>query len=387
MKNILTTIALISLSLFALGQVPGKINYQAVARDSSGEIMINQELSFEIRILQGHAEGSEVFSETHETVSNDHGLVHIQIGKTEDLHHINWAEDIYFLEVSLNGEIIGTVQLVSVPYALHAETSADAFSGDYDDLSNKPEGEQPGDIMYWDGADWLAIAPGQHGQQLTLCNGIPVWGPCDDDNGDQVEDYDGNVYQTVVIGEKEWFAENLRSEHDADGQPISGAFAPDQNESMVEPYGKLYTWEAAMNGENSDNANPGTVQGICPNGWRIPSDAEMMYLANYLGGFSNAGEHLKSTRTVPQEHPRWNSPNSGANNQSGFTGYPAGRINADGSSIGLGTGGYFWTSTEDDAANAFGYLLFYNLTGFYKDSGTKDFAFSIRCVRDVNRQP
>ena len=94
---------------------------------------------------------------------------------------------------------------------------------------------------------------------------------------------------------------------------------------------------------------------LWPTGWRLPSDAEMGSLTQFLGGSNDAGRQLKSIRTAPQDHPRWNSPNTGANNQSGFTGYPAGRRNADGSFLGFGTGGYFWTSSQASAAEAWGY--------------------------------
>ena len=383
-----TTLFFLSALFFICGlkaQTPMAFNYQAVLRDEAGQAITSEDVTLEIAILKGSPDGEEIFSETHQTQTNEFGLVNIRIGSENSLETIEWAAEDYFIEISLNGINMGTTQLLSVPFALHALTSADSFSGDYHDLTNRPEGEQPGDMMYWDGEQWVVIEQGSHGQTLTFCNGVPVWGPCDD-NGDDPgnpEDYDGNVYETVVIGTKEWFSENLRSLHYSDGTPISGVSSPNNDDDMVEHYGKLYTWEAAMNGEASDNSNPGTVQGVCPAGWRLPSDAEMSQLTEYLGGVSLAGGKLKSTRTAPQDHPRWNSPNSGANNESGFTGYPAGRKNADGSTIGFGTGGYFWTSTENNASEAFGYLLYYSLTGFYKDSGTKDFGFSVRCVREL----
>lgn len=393
--NILSQTSLSALILLVFTLLPGAggqaqspqtFNYQGILRDDTGQALHATEVDILLRILSDSPDGQEVFSETHQTETNAFGLFNLQVGSVNSLEGIAWDQGIYFMEVSVDGQLMGSSQLISVPYALHANTSSDAFSGNYDDLHNAPQGDAPGDMMYWDGEGWVRVEPGSHGQSLTLCNGIPTWGPCDEDNGDEVSDYDGNVYQTVVIGEKEWFAENLRSLHTADGTAISGVFAPDHDEEMAEHYGRLYTWHAAMNGEDSDNSNPGTVQGICPTGWRIPSDAEMIYLREYLGGSSEAGGKLKGTRTFPQDHPRWNSPNAGANNSSGFSGYPAGRINADGSSLGFGTGAYFWTSTESNASNAWGYLLYYSLTGFFKDDGTKDFGFSVRCVRDVQGQ-
>ncbi len=383
MKKLLSLLSILIFTLPGVSQVPDTFHYQAVIRDSAGEVMSGQTILLQLSVRQNTPDGPEVFSEEHTAQTNAFGLVNVAIGSVESMAHIDWSAGSYYLEVSVDGHLMGTTQLLSVPFAMHAATSADAFSGDYHDLQNKPQGDHPGDMMYWDGENWIPIGPGQQGQMLTWCNGLPVWGPCDDDNGDEVVDYDGNVYETVIIGEKEWFAENLKSLHYADGTPITGVFAPNNDENMVTHYGRLYTWDAVMNGEESDNSNPGTVQGVCPDGWRVPSDAEMIYLTEYLGGSSVAGGKLKSTRTFPQDHPRWNSPNAGANNESGFTAYPGGRINADGSALGFGTGGYLWTSTESSGTNAWGYLLYYSLTGFYKDFGTKAFAFSVRCVRNT----
>ncbi len=382
--SVLILLALIAFSgMVVQAQSPHTFNYQGILRDDAGQAIPSSQVNIKLRILTGSPQGQEVFTETHHTETNAFGLFNLQVGSGNSLEGINWDQGSYFLEVSVDGQPMGSSQLISVPFALHAATSSDAFSGDYHDLHNTPQGEAPGDILYWDGEGWIRVEPGSHGQSLRLCHGIPTWGPCEEDNGDEVTDYDGNIYETVVIGEKEWFAENLRSLHTADGTAINGVFAPNNNEDMAEHYGRLYTWHAAMNGEDSDNSNPGTVQGICPTGWRIPSDAEMIYLREFLGGSTEAGGKLKGTRTYPQNHPRWNSPNAGANNSSGFSGYPAGRINADGSSLGFGTGAYFWTSTESNASNAWGYLLYYSLTGFFKDDGTKDFGFSVRCVRDA----
>lgn len=399
MKNLFKTQLLLFFSLVIwqplFAQAPDGISYQAVVRDADGNLVQESPVSIRFTILAQGPEGEEVLQEEQTLQTNINGLVSAVIGQgtstNGSLSTIDWSAGSYFLKTEVDPEgnqtytITHTTQLLSVPYAMFANEAGNVFSGDYNDLLNKPQGNQPGDMMFWDGEQWVAVDAGQHGQTLTFCNGVPVWGPCDGNGGEpgQPEDFDGNVYETVVIGPKEWFAENLKSLHYTDGTPINGAFAPNGDDDMIEHYGMLYTWEAVMNGEEADNSNPGTVQGICPSGWRLPSDAEMVSLTEFLGGSSDAGGKLKSLRTAPQDHPRWNSPNSGANNQSGFTGYPAGRRNADGSFLGFGTGGYFWTSSQASADEAWGYLLYYSLTGYYKDSGTKSFGFSVRCVRDI----
>ena len=111
-------------------------------------------------------------------------------------------------------------------------------------------------------------------------------------------DYDGNVYQTVQIGNQLWMRENLKTTRYADGTALingTGAgdlsldyttryyFAYNDNESYVATYGRLYTWAAAMNGATGSETDTGEVQGVCPDGWHMPGDDEWKELEMYLG--------------------------------------------------------------------------------------------------------
>ncbi len=110
-------------------------------------------------------------------------------------------------------------------------------------------------------------------------------------------DYDENVYPSVVIGEQTWMKKNLRVTHYADGRPIqevlsgwedlpagSKAFGwPYDDSTYADPYGALYTWSAAMDGAGSNDSNPGEVQGVCPDGWHLPSDQEWQELEVFIG--------------------------------------------------------------------------------------------------------
>ncbi|PLX26213.1 hypothetical protein C0581_04935, partial [Candidatus Parcubacteria bacterium] len=112
-------------SYFASAQTPQSINYQAIARDNGGMVMVNQSVSLQIRILQGSSTGTQVCDETFATTTNDFGLINLQIGSQDPTAFaaIDWAAGPYWIEVSLNGNLFGTSQLVSVPYALHANTA------------------------------------------------------------------------------------------------------------------------------------------------------------------------------------------------------------------------------------------------------------------------
>lgn len=112
-----------------------------------------------------------------------------------------------------------------------------------------------------------------------------------------VTDIDGNQYDAVKIGEQVWMAENLRTSRYADGSaiPMGGTtsssqlsdsipykYYPGGSVNNVPSYGYLYNWPAAMHGENSSESNPSGVQGICPDGWHLPSMAEFNQLLDYI---------------------------------------------------------------------------------------------------------
>ncbi len=112
---------------------PGYFNYQAVVRNADGEIIVNQHVSFKIEILKGSPDGTVVYRETHDTTTNALGLVTLKIfgGATEEMWPpIDWSLDNYFIKVYLKSDVsadfveMGTSQLLSVPYAIHAGTVA-----------------------------------------------------------------------------------------------------------------------------------------------------------------------------------------------------------------------------------------------------------------------
>jgi hypothetical protein len=122
------------------GQVPGGFNYQAVLRNLFGEPMANETVSIQIVILQGSATGSEVYTETHSVSTNEFGLVNLEVGSENptSFSAIDWAGGPYFIKIMVNGSEMGTSQLLSVPYAMHAgtvDTEKQQLSLDGKDLS------------------------------------------------------------------------------------------------------------------------------------------------------------------------------------------------------------------------------------------------------------
>ncbi|MDX2002897.1 MAG: tail fiber protein [Chitinophagales bacterium] len=141
MKNLLS-ILFIALALQLAAQAPQSFSYQAVARDVTGQLLVNQNVAFQITILSGSASGTVKYAETHFATTDDHGLVHLQIGEGNtvlgSMANIAWGSDLHFLrvEVDVTGGStfipVSTTQLLSVPYALYADKagSVDEVDGD-----------------------------------------------------------------------------------------------------------------------------------------------------------------------------------------------------------------------------------------------------------------
>jgi uncharacterized protein (TIGR02145 family) len=207
-----------------------------------------------------------------------------------------------------------------------------------------------------------------------------------------VNDYDGNVYNVIQIGNQCWMKENLKTTHYSDGTALvdgtnAGSilynyftkywFVYNNQIAYESTYGLLYTWAAVMNGAASSYASPSGVQGICPTGWHVPSSNELTSLTYYLGGNSVAGGKLKEAGIS-----HWSSPNTGATNESGFTALPGGYRHYLGIFFDIGYSGHWWSATENNATNASFRDLSYDNTYISGSSWPKNYGFSVRCLRD-----
>ena len=134
MKKILYFLAaFFFISIYVFSQAPNSFKYQAVARNTSGIPIPSQIVKFKISILQGSESGASIFSEIHTTATNQFGLVNLEIGngssQVGSISGIAWGSDQYFMKLELdptggtNYQLLGTSQLLSVPYALYAEST------------------------------------------------------------------------------------------------------------------------------------------------------------------------------------------------------------------------------------------------------------------------
>jgi len=130
MKKILLILLCLPFIGFAQS-VPQGINYQAVARDANGDVMMNQVLTIQFSIISDIINSTISWQETHQDTTNDYGLFTAIIGQgattnggsSATFDVIDWASSTHFLKVEMNGVDMGTTQLMSVPYSIYTETA------------------------------------------------------------------------------------------------------------------------------------------------------------------------------------------------------------------------------------------------------------------------
>jgi uncharacterized protein (TIGR02145 family) len=201
----------------------------------------------------------------------------------------------------------------------------------------------------------------------------PVSGLCG-----QPVTWGGKSYQTVKIGTQCWFRENLNIGTRINGRKtqtnngIIEKYCYGDNEANCNTYGGLYQWAELMQYVSTEGA-----QGLCPDGWHIPTDAEWSTLTTYLEGELVAGGKMKEAGTS-----HWASPNTGATNSSGFTALPGGFRLSGGSFLNLTYYAYFWSSSQSDATSAWDRYLLYNSEPVGRYYSSKTYGFSCRCLQD-----
>jgi len=355
MKKLLTLMVVITFSICASSQVPEKMSYQAVIRNSSDQLVTSHAVGMRISILQGSATGTPVYVETQTPNTNANGLVSLEIGGgtivTGTFSGINWSTGVYFIktETDLSGgtsyTITGTSQLLSVPYALYAKT-ADNVDGMKQQIKILEDN---------------LIAAGTY----------------------KLSDIEGNQYNVVKIGSQVWMKENLKTAKYNDNTPIpyvtdntvwsslsTPAYCWYNNDAATyeaTTYGALYNWYSINTGK------------LCPKGWHVPSlRAFEDTLITYAGG-GNTAFYLMETGTT-----HWLSPNTDATNATGFTALPSGMRYASGGFSGIGTGCSWWDpavplreGTRQVTVYGFGYDGKIGVS----DTDIRN-GFSVRCLKD-----
>ena len=215
-----------------------------------------------------------------------------------------------------------------------------------------------------------------------------------------ITDVENNKYNTVQVGLQCWMKENLRTTKYADGTtiPHGSTYSYDDpywyypnNDSTNKPtYGLLYNWVSVMGKSFSSDLNPSGVQGICPNGWHVPSDAEWTQLTDYVSSQNqyvcvNTSTYIAKALAA---NTGWSNDNGVCvvgndltmNNATGFGVLPAGYFFA--AYAYFGTYAEFWSSTESDNTGAYCVYMYHNYAYVKRTIGTKFGAYSVRCLKD-----
>jgi uncharacterized protein (TIGR02145 family) len=241
-----------------------------------------------------------------------------------------------------------------------------------------------GELQVYNGSEWTNMTGG-------VASTVPF--PC----GETFVDARNNKsYSTVEIGTQCWMAQNLNIGEminsttggtNSDGEQTDNSIIEkhcyDNNESNCETFGGLYQWaemvhylNGASNIASWDPVPVGYVQGICPEGWHLPNDAEWDALVTHAGnnGFlGTEGTALKSTSG-------WTGDGNGTDNF-GFTGLPAG-ISDSGAFEWSGEGSLFWSTNEKEPDISWFRMLSYDNEIVYPFAILKSFGISVRCIKD-----
>lgn len=220
-----------------------------------------------------------------------------------------------------------------------------------------------------------------------------------------ITDFDNNIYNTVQIGNQCWMRENLRTTHYANGDTILEGgellsesqpyrYTPHNDVNTISTFGYRYNWNAVMHGANSSETNPSGVQGICPDGWHVPSIAEWQQLSDYVSSVyayrcdeqeSYIAKALASATDWGITNTTFDcviGNNTEANNATGFSALPAGITDPDFNGFEYCID--FWSATVADEDYNFSWFR-----SLFSASATMDVwqrpqysGFSVRCVRD-----
>ncbi len=445
MKAVFTLSLHLLITSFLFAQAPQGIPYQAVMRNADGSVIASSAVSLTFMIHDAAATGTVVYQESHALTSNAQGLVSCVVGNgvvsQGNFANVNWGSGAKFLQVMMGTADLGTQQMLSVPYALHANGVGVRVSATGDTLTiggnsvivpGISAANYPAPVLGCTNAqscNYNAAATQDDGS--CLMQGAT----CDDGNANTTNDvinancqcagtstsgsgtgaqllpgnatcltqnisvtgcggqtsltYDGRTYDLVEIGGQCWFADNLATD-----QYRNGDLIPTGLDNT--------TWQNTTAGAyaiyNNDPANDVTygklynwyttvdTRGLCPTGWHVPSDCEWMYLESSLGmpvaDQETSGWRGTNEGGALKATTNWTSPNTGATNSSGFTALPGGYRYVVGTYGGIETIGYWWSSKEGYSGHAWYRGLYYDSSDVGRYDNDKRFGFSVRCVRD-----
>jgi hypothetical protein len=380
-RHLLLVVALVfEVSCSLSAQAPQGIQYQALIRDGSGEVVANQSVGLQLRIHQTTAGGTVVYEETHIATTNAYGLVNLQIGAgttMDDLSAIDWSMGPYFVEVGL--DLAGgssytsmvTTQLLSVPYALYAERAnvpsepgADGntvLNGSVDPTSEGEDGD-----FYINTTTNEIFGPKAGGTWPS--SGTSLVGPAGADGAPGADGADGADGNTVLNGSVDPTSEGEDGDfyintasNEIFGPKASGTW-PSSGTSLVGPA------ESATTYAIGDKALGGTVFYVNSDGTHglVAANQDQYASVNWYNAHDELNEPSKHD-AAGKKYFDWRLP----------TKWELNEMYNERSNIGGFVSYYYWSSTEVDVSDAW----FHNFNGGIQNDFSKDGIARVRAVR------
>lgn len=394
-KTFLTCFAAILLTLPGFAQVPDRMSYQAVIRNSSDQLVVNTNVGMRISIQKmlfaippNPPTYEDVYIETQTPETNANGLVTLKIGagvvKEGDFSEIDWDNGYYFVytetdpEGGTNYTITGRSQLLSVPYALHAKTSETIAGGIEETDPSVPVGTSEGEMQYWDGSEWVTVSPGIEGQFLSLSNRKPVWVTLVN-----VSVLAQTDVHNPITGEV-WMDRNL------------GASQVATSSNDAKAYGDLYQWGRSSDGHEkrtsgttsrlSNSNTPGhgdfIVNPSFPWLWRSPQNDNLWQGLYSINNPCPSGYRLPTSAEWNAERESWSSNNAAGAFASPLKLTVGGARHSDGSLNDIGSRGRYWSSTISIVSSHMTLVLKFSSSGAILDNARRANGYSVRCIKD-----
>ena len=404
MKQLYFLLALL-MTTVVFSQTPQGFNYQATVRDNSGELVVNQNVYFKFNVIQGSQTRVPVYIETHYASTDDLGQVGLVIGEgtatTGVFSEIDWSLGNYFLGIELdNGSgyvAMGTTQMLSVPYALYAESSGNATtqtpnletilaennSANNQQIKNLADPTDDQDAVTkaytYSKAEVDALVADLQNQIDDINTQQYPEGTihCDPNNPTEIVDV-----TNPATGET-WMDRNL------------GASQVATSSTDADAYGDLYQWGRGADGHQcrdsqtrstlSSTDQPGHGDFITidrsPYDWRNSQNANLWQEVNGVNNPCPSGYRLPTAGELDAERQSWSS-----NNAAGAFASPlkltltAARDSAAGSILNVDTLGRYWSSTTNGSDSRF--LSFNNSNASTNGALGRASAYSVRCIKD-----
>jgi uncharacterized protein (TIGR02145 family) len=396
MKYFIATVISIVMFFQLKAQSPNQIQYQAVIRNATGQVLAGQAVGMRVSIIKGSATGTAVYVETHRDTTTNSGLVTLEIGLgtvvTGSFAAINWGQGPYFIKTEsdisggTNYQLAGTTQLMSVPYSMYSNDVASSLTSSGDTLViGKRKYYIPG------------IKDVTTAQTAFVC-GSPI-----------TFTYRGSTvtYGTVeknyggTVGKKCWLDRNLGAirvatsvtDYQAYGDLFQWGRGDDGHQVMNWTNASTGTGTTVVTGPNS-NDNPGIANWIhisnnSPYDWRIPQNNSLWQGVNGKNNPCPTGWRLPEEAEWVAERASWSSSNASGAFSSALKLTLTGGKEGTGiffpmSNARPGSQGGYWASTVAEYPSLFlaKCVIINTQNSELSSVGQRHGGFSVRCIKD-----